>query len=778
MLSNFPSRGLPLSQNTSSSPLLSKSSSRLSSAQRPKRQKQLLGSSGPRKLTLASSTTDFFPNSDSLSEKYFNSTWLALNSALDNVFHDQPISDSFEALYRGVENLCRVDKSRSLWENLKMRMTNHIAFDFVKQSLEPAVKSSDSADMVKLVVDKWLKWTAQLKIVQNMFFYLDRSYLLSSPNDLSIIETGYSLFRKHIIIDGEIGEPFFASLMSYFELHRSHKLEDTKLIALAIDMIFKLDVYLANFHVRFLHSTRAHYHDLSEANIESMPIPDYLKLTMSALDFESDQATTFSFQSTTRVDTVAVVKEEMIKSKVDIIISRGFDDLVDAEDTQSLEYMYQLFTQVKESKALLTAFGEYTKREGLKLVMDPAKDAIMVASLLAFKAKLDRILAASFAKDDDFSNAMREGFADFINKRQSVPAEMIAKYVDELLRAGNKQMDDKELETRMWGVLILFRFIEGKDVFEAFYKRDLAKRLLLNRSASDDAERNMLTLLKDECGTSFTQKLEGMFRDTEISRDFMASFKNSKYSTAKETGIDLYVNALSQAFWPYYPDTTLVLPPEMNTALESFQQFYFSKQTGRKISWRHVLGHCVVKAQFPKGKKELSMSLFQTVVLLLFNDVDDGKSLTYEQIKTATDLDDKNLTRTLQSLACGKVRVLSKEPRGKNVNPGDKFAVNLKFEDKAYRLRINQVQLKETPEENKEVHEMVKRDREYEIQGVIVRIMKTKKTVKHVELIRQTIEMTKERGTLDLSDIKKNIEKLINKDYMERQGADTYVYLS
>ena len=36
----------------------------------------------------------------------------------------------------------------------------------------------------------------------------------------------------------------------------------------------------------------------------------------------------------------------------------------------------------------------------------------------------------------------------------------------------------------------------GKDVFEAFYKKDLAKRLLLGKSASVDAERSMLSKLK------------------------------------------------------------------------------------------------------------------------------------------------------------------------------------------------------------------------------------------------------------------------------------------
>lgn len=39
-------------------------------------------------------------------------------------------------------------------------------------------------------------------------------------------------------------------------------------------------------------------------------------------------------------------------------------------------------------------------------------------------------------------------------------------------------------------------FFLGKDVFEAFYKKDLAKRLLLGKSASVDSEKSMLSKLK------------------------------------------------------------------------------------------------------------------------------------------------------------------------------------------------------------------------------------------------------------------------------------------
>ena len=40
------------------------------------------------------------------------------------------------------------------------------------------------------------------------------------------------------------------------------------------------------------------------------------------------------------------------------------------------------------------------------------------------------------------------------------------------------------------------RYLQGKDVFEAFYKRDLAKRLLLGKSSSFDLEKSMIAKLK------------------------------------------------------------------------------------------------------------------------------------------------------------------------------------------------------------------------------------------------------------------------------------------
>lgn len=87
------------------------------------------------------------------------------------------------------------------------------------------------------------------------------------------------------------------------------------------------------------------------------------------------------------------------------------------------------------------------------------------------------------------------------------------------------------------------------------------------------------------------------------------------------------------------------------------------------------------------------VSFFQTLILLLFNDQDE---LSYQEILNATLIEESDLMRTLQSLACGKARVLLKTPKGKDVEKGDKFMFNSQFKNKLYRIKINQIQLKET----------------------------------------------------------------------------------
>lgn len=125
----------------------------------------------------------------------------------------------------------------------------------------------------------------------------------------------------------------------------------------------------------------------------------------------------------------------------------------------------------------------------------------------------------------------------------------------------------------------------------------------------------------------------------DVARDEMAAYTSLQEERGRDNSlVDLNVSVLSAASWPTYPDVPVRIPQEVSKALGEYEKFYHSKHTGRKLTWKHQLAHCQLRAHFPKGAKWLVVSSFQATVLLLFNSIPDGESLSYEQIQKETGL--------------------------------------------------------------------------------------------------------------------------------------------
>lgn len=59
-----------------------------------------------------------------------------------------------------------------------------------------------------------------------------------------------------------------------------------------------------------------------------------------------------------------------------------------------------------------------------------------------------------------------------------------------------EKLTEQEVESILDKAMVLFRFMQEKDVFERYYKQHLGRRLLSNKSVSDDSEKNMISKLK------------------------------------------------------------------------------------------------------------------------------------------------------------------------------------------------------------------------------------------------------------------------------------------
>lgn len=91
-----------------------------------------------------------------------------------------------------------------------------------------------------------------------------------------------------------------------------------------------------------------------------------------------------------------------------------------------------------------------------------------------------------------------------------------------------------------------------------------------------------------------------MFKDIDLSREAMTSFRALRANDSKADGLDLSVTILSASAWPSYPDVTVTLPPKIASYLSAYETQYKAKHSGRKLAWKHALAHSVVTANFPK----------------------------------------------------------------------------------------------------------------------------------------------------------------------------------
>ncbi|CAF3377203.1 unnamed protein product [Rotaria sp. Silwood1] len=706
---------------------------------------------------------------------YFDKIWPLLKQALEAILNGKNSPTNEEQLYRHIDHLCTTSASETntsspslLYENLKKVLDNHI------QTLRPPLLSdvNDSYNYLRLLNSIWNDHIVRSILIRQLFIVLDRTYVLHATVP-SIWELNQDLFRCHIMQNSTISNRCINGLLKLIEQERRGETIDRSLTKNLIRMLIDLRLYKKDFEPTFLQSTEELYHNEGRQLIQTLELSQYLSHVENRLNEEQLRVNNYIDQST-KVQLIHIVENNLITNHIKQMLSKNFDVLIDENRFISVALMYDLFLRIGPDGIhdLRESFGNYIKIHGRALVIDVDKDDKMVDELLEFKEKLDRFVHECFHNNEKFANILKDSFEYFINQRANKPAELIAKAVDARLRTGNKEATEEELEKILDKLLILFRFIHGKDVFEAFYKKDLAKRLLVGKSASVDAEKSMLLKLKQECGNVFTSNLEGMFKDIELSKDIMAAFDQYMHGREVPGNIGMSVSVLTMGFWPTYPPVTAILPPEFCRLQEIFTSFYLSKHTGRKLQWQYTLDHCLLKGWLKeKAIKEFQVSLYQALVLLLFNE---HKDLTYKDIQEQTKIQATELQRTLQSLACGKIRLLNKKPMSKDINPNDRFTLNTSFEHKLIRIKINQVQLKETPEENSSTTERVVQDRQYQIDAAIVRIMKIRKTLSHAQLISEVFSQLK--FPLSTAVVKTRIESLLEREYMKRSADNANIY--
>ncbi|KAJ3547369.1 hypothetical protein NMY22_g1674 [Coprinellus aureogranulatus] len=691
-------------------------------------------------------------------------------------------------------SLCRSlvvvhDAGSELYDGFRQRVGEAILR--INKELRTANGEKEAEDWIALLVHycKWFR--GRVDLLRSILTYLDQVYVVKhSSTRVSLREQAFGVFATDVLDHIDIKEYLDTAVKTWLTWEREHRTAAEKRSVIPA-LVEQLTIHglFASFETYYIDCTQEYYREEARVNAQENDAMGFFRDVQARIQEEVERAkAVLPVGSWAAVQTVT--ETALLDTRVEWLSQSILPALMDANNTQVIGEMYTLFGRVDGLKPLQKAFRDYVQKAVENIVKDTARDEEMVPRLLELKSQVENTISKAFLvsdcptaqkgststppkpqSDPNFVNAMNDAFTLGFRARRNKPAEMIARYLHQQLRKGQKGLSDEEFEKVLEAALALYRFSDDKDVFRTFYHRSLAKRLLSGSSASDDFEANMLKKLKEKYDPEFGMG-EDMFKDLKLSKDLMSAYHS--ILPPGDSALKLNVTVLQRSAWPFgVPKTVVDLPPKMQEDLTKFADYYKSKHSGRVLDWDHSLGTAVLKSRFNKGVKDLDLNLHQALVLLLFNGEDE---IPFRDIRDRLRMEDGELRRTLQSLACGKKKVLKKLPAGKDVGDDDVFRFNADFWDERARVHISSIQEKITPEESQKTNEAIEGDRKHYLDAAIVRIMKGKKEMSYEKLKAATIDAVKNHFVPSVDVIKKRIDSLVEGEYLRRSEEDRHYF--
>ena len=489
-----------------------------------------------------------------------------------------------------------------------------------------------------------------------------------------------------------------------------------------------LEVYRYHFEKPFLEATKVFYQNESKQFVAENSVVEYMKKAETRLAEEEERVRMY-LHPDIAIHLKKTCNQALI-AEHSTLLRDEFQVLLDNNREDDMRRMYSLLSRIPDGLEPLRArFEAHVRKAGLAAVAKVAADAdklepkTYVDALLEIHTQYQGLVERAFNKEPDFTRSLDNACKEFVNRNEVCKSgsnkspELLAKYTDVLLRKSSTGVEEAELENTLTQIMTVFKYIQDKDVFQKFYSRMLARRLVHSNSNSDDAETSMISKLKEACGFEYTNKLQRMFQDMQISKDLNAGYKEHVASLNLDgKQLDSSYAILGTGFWPLTAPTTPFNPPtEIKADCDRFQRFYKNKHEGRKLTWLWQLSKGDVKANCMKGAKmpyTLTVSAYQMAILLLFNDQDSYK---YEDILSITGLVPEVVDGAVGILVKAKLLTVSGGEGGK-LGPGSTLSLNFDFKNKKYRINLNVGMKSETKQEEVETNKTIEEDRKLLLQ--------------------------------------------------------------
>mmetsp|Transcript_81622 Transcript_81622/g.210149 ORF Transcript_81622/g.210149 Transcript_81622/m.210149 type:complete len:755 (-) Transcript_81622:486-2750(-) len=654
-------------------------------------------------------------------------------------------------------------------------------------------------ELLKALAELWEKSTILVFWMQRVFQYLDRFFTKNNNEYPDLFSAALRAFQEAVY--DRCKDRCIAAMIDAINRERNRHDIDQDVIRLLVEMLCTVGdpqpkivkekgaverlmwqshskgCYKVDFESALLTSTSDFYRAKVTGWLAEYTCPLFLKEVARRLEDEEKRLGQYLDRSSEQELRTVVQRELILNTAKQLVeMESGCQAMYHNKKYDELTLMYKLFRREPTMLPHMTNLMEpYIEQRCTRIVDDQQmidNPPTYIERVLELKAELDDMVSRCFENDSGFQKARNRGLENALNKDTRC-AKYLALFCDLQLKKGLKGRNEDEMMSLVSQVVSLFAHLKDKDIFLDFYKRNLSRRLLNKHSVSNDAEDAFITKLKVECGQQAIQKLASMFTDMALSDQLQDEYAKLSHG-GSPGGVAHEVRVLQTNAWPEKADETNVVPcDEMVGCIQAFETFYHSKHSGRKLRWIYNMGQVELTSHCFQRKHILVVSAYQALALVLFNN---SREVIFRDIVAATKVDREECKRQVLSMTVSKHKLLLRDGSSKDIEDDTKLEVHDAFTNEKIKVVVGLIKKEEKAQETAAAEAPV--ERKHVIDAAIVRVMKSRKKLDHLNLLEEVFRQC----TLfkpQPSQIKVQIEHLIDREFLKRDGdkRNVYIYL-
>ncbi|XP_012278270.1 cullin-2 [Orussus abietinus] len=743
----------------------------------------------------------------------FDKTWNLLQETVKNVITMSSVpravwNDRFSDVY----SLCVAQPeplADRLYDETKRFLDDHVTHLLKK------VQMQGDIGLLQSYHSTWTQYSQGINCLHRLYLYLNQQYirkqklseaeiiygaLTSTAADyqeqMEIGELGLDIWKKKMITP--LRKSLVALLLDAIHADRVGQTQPatSDVISGVVESFVHVEEYKMNrqlhlyqeiFEAPFLEASGDFYSREASELLQQSDVTRYMERVTCWLTQEELRA--YKFLHASSVPKVRLCCEEKMIAAHVAWLHVETDQMIEKEKRRDLSLLYPLLRPLSSGLVpLVQKLTQHITQQGLQAIGALHGENVhtqFVESILDVHSKYFEMIKEVFNGDQAFVGALDKACSAMVNHRPAPrqPArapELLAKYCDSLLKKSLKGVSDTEIDKKLDRSITVFKYVDDKDVFQKFYARMLAKRLIHQQSHAMEFEEAMIDRLKQACGYEFTNKLHRMFTDISVSADLNAKFVASLRERDEENqlGIGFMIYVLQAGAWPLgLPPSPgpFHVPQQLEKSVQAFETFYHAHFSGRKLTWLHHLCQGELKFNYLKKPYVVTVQTYQMALLLLFQHCD---TISCREAAASLRLSHEQLAKHAASLVDCKILKKSTE---NELEEDTILSLNLDYSNKRTKFKVTGALQRDTaPHDTEATHRSVDDDRKLYLQAAIVRIMKSRKLLRHNQLIQEVLGQSKLTFAPSIGMIKKCIEALIDKQYIERtpNSADEYSYVA